>query len=357
MTQAKTCRPVLVLAIVFAVIGAGLPAREPRAADAGDVLGEIVVTAQKRAQNIEDVPVSVEALGAEGLRDRGITSTVQLGSATPGLIVNDYGNPVITVFTLRGVQEFDFGDHQESPIAVFVDGSYIPYLSAVGMDFFDMDRVEVLRGPQGTLFGRNATGGAIQLISAKPTEDLTAFAQVDAGDYNERRIEAAVSGPLADGWLGRLSVLKDQHDGYFHNLIGSNPGDGDNLSWRAQLFRRLADSGELTIAVRGSHDSTSSSPYQAAAAYPDPATGLALYGAANPAAYAAFCSSFFGTTVGKNPTDCLSGDSSTGSAFTVRKARPSIGILVARSSRRYPLSVISRKTTVVRTLMERRSTF
>ena len=309
------------LALGLAIAMAWLPVRSLLAADSADILAEIVVTAQKRVQDIEDVPVSVVAIAAQELRDRGITSTVQLGSATPGLIVNDYGNPVITVFTLRGVQEFDFGDHQESPIAVFVDGSYVPYLSAVGTDFFDMERVEVLRGPQGTLFGRNATGGAIQLISAKPTENLTGYAQVDAGDFNERRIEAAISGPIGDGWLGRLSVLKDQHDGYFQNLVGSNPGDADNLSWRAQLFRKLSDAGELTLAVRGSHDSTSSSPYQAVAAYPDPKTGLALYGAANPAAYAAFCSSFFGAPVGSNPTDCLSGDSSTGNPFTIRNNR------------------------------------
>src|SRR6202035_445365 len=195
------------LAIALAIAVAWLPVSSLRAADSADILTEIVVTAQKRAQNIEDVPVSVEAIGAQALRDRGITSTVQLGSATPGLIVNDYGNPVITVFTLRGVQEFDFGDHQESPIAVFVDGSYVPYLSAVGMDFFDMERVEVLRGPQGTLVGRDATGGAIQRISAEPNENMTGYAQVDAGDFNERRVEAAVSGPIGDGWLGRLSVL------------------------------------------------------------------------------------------------------------------------------------------------------
>lgn len=195
------------LATVTALVGS--QALMAAAADAAGTLEEIVVTAQKRSQDIQDVGISIEALGAATLRDRGITTTEQLGNATPGLIVNDYGNPVITVFTLRGVQEFDFGDHQESPIAVFVDGSYVPYLSAVGMSLFDMERVEVLRGPQGTLFGRNATGGAIQLVSAKPTEEFTGYGQVDAGDYNALRVEAAVSGPLADGWLGRLAVLKD----------------------------------------------------------------------------------------------------------------------------------------------------
>jgi len=97
------------LALGLAIAMAWLPVRSLLAADSADILAEIVVTAQKRVQDIEDVPVSVVAIAAQELRDRGITSTVQLGSATPGLIVNDYGNPVITVFTLRGVQEFDFG--------------------------------------------------------------------------------------------------------------------------------------------------------------------------------------------------------------------------------------------------------
>ncbi len=289
--------------------------------EGGDSLAEIVVTAQKRTQSIEDVPVSVLAIGGEELRERGINNTVQLATATPGLVVNDYGNPVITVFTLRGVQEFDFGDHQESPIAVFADGSYVPYLSGVGMNFFDLQRVEVLRGPQGTLFGRNATGGAVQLISARPTDELSGYGQLDFGNYASKRFEGAVSGPVGGGWLGRLSILKDEHAGYFRNLIGRDTGDADDLSWRGILSKKFSDRLDMTFIVRGSHDSTTSSPYQAAAAYPDPATGILQYGSANPAAYAGFCLTFFGAAVGSHPTDCLSGDSATGSPFAVHNNR------------------------------------
>lgn len=314
-------RPRLRRSVIGLAIACGFSGVVAAADPVGDTLQEVIVTAQKRKQDIQDVGLSVRALSADTLRDRGITETQDLGNATAGLIVNDYGNPVITVFTLRGVQEFDFGDHQESPIAVFVDGSYIPYLSGVGMDLFDMQRVEVLRGPQGTLFGRNATGGAIQLVSAKPTERLTGYAQLDGGTYDARRLEAAISGPLIDGWLGRLSVLKDEHAGYFENLIGPNPGNADNSSWRGQLFRSFAGNADLTLEVWGSHDDTSSSPYQDSAAYPDPTTGLLLPGAANPAAFAAFCESFFGATVGSHPTDCLSGDSVTGDPFKIRNNR------------------------------------
>ncbi len=301
-----------------------IPAQATYAAVAtadSDVLEEVTVTAQKKTQDIQDVPISIQALRAEDLRQEGITTTVGLANATPGLMVNDYGNPVITIFTMRGVQQFDFGDHQESPIAVFADGVYIPYLSAVGLDFFDMDHVEVLRGPQGTLFGRNATGGAIQLQSAGPTQDFTAYAQADIGNFAEHRIEAAVSGPVGDGWLGRLSVLKDQHSGYYNNLLGPDPGNANDLGWRAQLAHDLGDKGKFSLIVRGSHDDTSSSPDQAAPAYPDPTTGLLLSGSANPAAYAQFCQSYFGAAVPTHPVDCLSGDSATGSPFKIQANR------------------------------------
>ena len=122
-----------------------------------------------------------------------------------------------TVFTLRGVSQFDFSDHQESPVAVFVDGSYVPYLSAVGASLFDLDHVEVLRGPQGTLFGRNATGGVIQVVSARPTEAPSGYAMFQAGDHGQLHAEGAVSGPIGGGVLGRLSLSDDQHDGYFKN--------------------------------------------------------------------------------------------------------------------------------------------
>ena len=286
-----------------------------------DTLAEITVTAQKKTQDIQDVAISIQALQEEDLRQRGITTTEALGNATPGLMVNDYGNPVITLFTLRGVQQFDFGDHQESPVAVFADGVYIPYLSAVGLDFFDMDHVEVLRGPQGTLFGRNATGGAIQLQSAAPTRDFSAYAQVDEGNYAEHRIEAAVSGPLGGGWLGRLSVLKDEHSGYYNNLIGRDPGNADGLGWRVQLAHELGDRGKISFIVRGSHDNTTSSPDQAEAAYPDATSGLLLSGAANPAAYAQFCAGYFGASVPTHPVDCLSGDRATGNPFDIHANR------------------------------------
>ena len=294
-------------ALAMALAGAAAAAEAPTASGDGPAqVEEIVVTAQKRSENVQKVPIAVTAVAGDQLRAQQVTSTVGLGKIAPNLTVTDYGNPVITVFTLRGVSQFDFSDHQESPVAVFVDGSYVPYLSAVGASLFDLDHVEVLRGPQGTLFGRNATGGVIQVASARPTAELSGYALFQAGDHGQLHAEGAVSGPLGGGVLGRLSLSDDQHDGYFKNSLGGSKGDADDLSWRAQLYKDFDGRGDLTLMARGSRDRTSTSPYAAAAAYPDPSTGLFVKG--NGAAFADFCSSFFGAPVGPNPVDCVSGD-------------------------------------------------
>jgi iron complex outermembrane recepter protein len=304
--------------LAVAVAGAAMAAEAP-AGDTSAQVEEVVVTAQKRSENVQKVPIAVTAVAGDQLREQVVTSTVALGRVAPNLTVTDYGNPVITVFTLRGVSQFDFSDHQESPVAVFVDGSYVPYLSAVGANLFDLDHVEVLRGPQGTLFGRNATGGVIQVVSAKPTATPSGYAMVQAGNYGAIRAEGAVSGPIGGGVLGRLSLVDDQRHGYFHNTLGGSKGDGDDLSWRAQLYKDFDGKGDLTLMARGSRDRTSTSPYSASAAYPDPSTGLFVKG--NGAAFADFCSSFFGVSVGADPVDCLSGDVSHHNRYTITANR------------------------------------
>ena len=294
------------------------PSDEESAAPATE-LQEIVITAQKRAQNINDVPISISAVTGEELRVQNITSSISLGRAVPNLTVTDYGNPIITVYTLRGVSQFDFADHQESPVAVFVDGSYVPYLSGVGTNFFDLERVEVLRGPQGTLFGRNATGGVVQVISAQPTNSLSAYGLASFGSFDAVRLEGAVSGPLGGGFRARLSGLIDRHDGYFRNTLGGRKGDGNNRSFRGQLARSFGGNSDFTLTVRHSRDSVSSSPYQAAAAYPDPITGDLVLG--NGQDFADFCAAFFFAPVGPDPTDCLSGDVDDGRVSTITNNR------------------------------------
>jgi len=138
----------------------------PPAATTPEV-GEIVVTAQKREQSAQKIGIAVTALGKDTLAAIGRQDVTALAGHVPDLEVNQY-SPTITVFNIRGVSQNDFTDAQEAPIAFYDDEVYVASLGAITGMNFDLDRAEVLRGPQGTLFGRNATGGLVQFVSAKP---------------------------------------------------------------------------------------------------------------------------------------------------------------------------------------------
>ena len=121
-------------------------------------LDEIIVTAQKRAERMQDVGISMAAISGEQMRESGMANTTDIVEQVPGLQLNTF-SPALTIFSLRGVSQNNFQDNLEAPVAVYVDGAYVATMNAINGQMFDMDRVEVLRGPQGTLFGRNATGG------------------------------------------------------------------------------------------------------------------------------------------------------------------------------------------------------
>ena len=138
----------------------------------------IVVTAQRREQKLQDVGIAVTALSAKAITSQGIKDSVDLTRTVPSLKMNEY-TPSAVVFNIRGVSQNDFGDEQEPPVAVYQDDSYASSFVSSGFPLFDLQRIEVLRGPQGTLFGRNATGGAIQFISAKPTKALDGYFTIE----------------------------------------------------------------------------------------------------------------------------------------------------------------------------------
>lgn len=190
----------------------------------------IVVTAQRREQKLQDVGIAVTALSAKTIAALGLKDSSDLVRAVPGLKMNAY-TPSAVVFNIRGISQNDFGDEQEPPIAVYQNDSYCSSFVCSGFPIFDLQRVEVLRGPQGTLFGRNATGGAIQLISKKPTKDFEADFRVTYGSYNELIEEGALSGPLAGNVQMRLSGLNDKADGYLKNIIPGAPDRGGQNHW------------------------------------------------------------------------------------------------------------------------------
>src|SRR5262249_1783694 len=155
------------------------------------------------------------------------------------------------VFNIRGISQNDFGDQQEPPIAVYYDDSYASSLNLSSFPVFDLQRVEVLRGPQGTLFGRNATGGAIQYVTNKPTKDFESYLTGTGGEFRQFDLDGAVSGPIASNVQGRLAFERSSNEGPFEDIYdGSHRGGQDNYALRGQLAAQFADTGSALLTLR-----------------------------------------------------------------------------------------------------------
>jgi len=214
------------------------------------VLDEITVTAQKREQSIQDVGISISAFSGAQLKEMGIVNSVDIAAMTPGVYISGNNGGQKTLFTIRGVTQNDFNDHTEAPVAVYVDDAYVAFGQGQIFGVFDLDRVEVLKGPQGTLFGRNATGGLVHYLSKRPTKQFEAYTDVTYGSYHQIRVESAAGGPVNDAIGGRVALLYSKHDPYIKNdypnrlvTLDGKPisddhagtGDEDTLGVRGEL--------------------------------------------------------------------------------------------------------------------------
>ena len=201
----------------------------------GRALEEITVTAQYREQNIQDVPIAVTALSADMLEQSDIFDAATIAQHVPGMQYAEF-SPGQTLISMRGIGSADDGAGLENSAALFLDGVYIGRGAAINFDMFDMERIEVLKGPQGTLFGRNAVGGALNLVTAKPSDEFTARVGATAGNEGIIRAQAFVSGPVSDNLAGKMTVNHRQHDGFVDNvLLGTELQDEDQISVRGQL--------------------------------------------------------------------------------------------------------------------------
>jgi len=203
-------------------------------------LQEVVVTAEKRSESVQRTALAVTALNADMLAQRGMSSVGSIAQDVPGLNVTEQiGQARIT---LRGIGVDNIATGAESSIAFNEDGVFYSRSAAALASFYDLSRIEVLRGPQGTLYGRNATGGSVNLISAAPTPTLSGYVGVTGGNYATADSEGAVSGPISDGVLGRLSFQTRYHDGYGTNLVTGKDVDSKNSqAVRGQLQLNPSD--------------------------------------------------------------------------------------------------------------------
>ena len=219
---------------------------EPAVQEAG--VETIIVTATRSRQNLQDVGIAVSAFSEDTLRNLGVSNTEELTSITPGLQLSVGGGaPLIGLLSIRGVSQNDFAGHIEAPNAFYVDDVYQPSISTSVQQLFDVDRVEVLKGPQGTLFGRNATGGLVHILTKRPGKDFEGFAQASVGNYSERRFEAGVTLPVGDVASTRFSFLRDKRKGFFKNAVGPRLNEDHVVAGRAQL--RLDPTSDLDILI------------------------------------------------------------------------------------------------------------
>lgn len=223
--------------------------------EAAQEVQEIVVTAQRRSENIQNVPVSVQALSAAQLEREGIKQTSDIARVTPNVTIampNGEGNqPAVTI---RGIGLNDFNSNNAGPNAIYVDDVYISAPSAQTFGIFDINQIQVLKGPQGTLYGRNSSGGALVFTSRAPSQDFAADAHFDYGSYNTYQLQAGVSGPLSDQLGARLAFVVNHSDGFMHNtLTGSSASGTDNQAVRLQLLYRPSDKLKVLLSSAYGH--------------------------------------------------------------------------------------------------------
>jgi iron complex outermembrane recepter protein len=242
----------------------------------GEKLAEIVVTAQKREQNLQDVGTSLTAFDANSLQQLGLKDVTGVTGQVPGLQFNQY-SATVTVYNLRGVSQNDFSDHEEAPVAVYADDAYIASTGALAGTLFDMQRVEVLRGPQGTLFGRNATGGLIQYISNQPTDRLDGYLDVSGGNFSHIDTEGAIGGPLTDTLSARGAFATNYHEGYIKNRLGGRINNQKQYAGRLQFTWKPQDNTEIRLKLHGVvNDDEVDGNYSWGASAPD-ATGRGVF--------------------------------------------------------------------------------
>ena len=223
------------------------PATAPTEQDA-NTLEDIVVTAQKRGENLQVVPIAITALTATQLERANIQTGMDLTFATPSL--NFSQTAVFAQPYIRGIGTDSFSPGNEASVATYVDGVYIASMNAGTFAFNNIDRIEVLRGPQGTLYGRNSTGGLINVITSTPSQDFKLRGNVGFGNYDRLSAQAYVAGGLAKGIAADLAVsFSDQGVGYYRNLqTGNRIVFEDGTYLRSKIVANLGERATLTLA-------------------------------------------------------------------------------------------------------------
>ncbi|HEY0340063.1 MAG TPA: TonB-dependent receptor plug domain-containing protein, partial [Steroidobacteraceae bacterium] len=246
---------VVTLAVPVPAAAAATAAADAANSDAADNSGveQVIVTANRRAENLQAVPTSVSAVTAEQLKDLGVTSTTAIAQYVPGVQLMTVNANTDNFFSIRGATQNDYAEHEESPVAVYMDGVYLSQAAGTGALLFDTERVEVLRGPQGTLFGRNATAGLVQYISKAPTDHPDGYFETSYGNYNSNHTELAFSDGIVPGLSFRISAASDYMDPYLKNALYPDKGanNSNSRAIRMQLLWEPTDGFDANLNLHG----------------------------------------------------------------------------------------------------------
>lgn len=259
MTTIKIPHKKNYLALLVGLVAAGASALTQ-----GQILEEITVTAQKREQNLQDVGIAVTSFSGDQMKALGVTNSVEISDQVPGLAMISF-SPNLTVFNIRGVSQNNFTDNLEAPVAVYVDDVYMASMNGINAQLFDVERVEVLRGPQGTLFGRNATGGVIHYLTNGADEDkLNGYVEGTVGDYGNQSAEFALGGAFSDSIRARIAGRTAEMDGYMESTAfpegnplppsGVDIGGVDGYALRGELQFDINEEILLTLQYKYTKD-------------------------------------------------------------------------------------------------------
>ena len=234
-------KPLLLSLAIASIIG--VPARAANAADPADqpgpkTLGEITVTAEKRVENVQKVPESITTIDAEKLDiiKSGGDDVQFLSARVPSLLIESSFGRTFPRFYIRGLGNTDFDLNASQPVSLVYDDVVLENPILKGFPIFDIGQVEVLRGPQGTLFGRNTPAGVVKLDSNKPTQDTQGYVDVSYGNYGNANLEGAIGGALSQDWSARLSILGQHRDNWVDNTA---PGRNDSFGGYNERAARL----------------------------------------------------------------------------------------------------------------------
>lgn len=219
-------------------------------AETDEQSAEIIVTASKRETSLQKTPIAIDVVGGDTAKSVGLVNLAAIGTLAPSVNFGQANGPFTTV-TIRGVSSQDTTELGDPAVAINVDGEYLNRPMNLASSLFDLQRVEILRGPQGTLYGRNATAGAINILTNRPTDTFSASMTASLGNYGQKGVEGYVNLPITEGIALRLAGIVDHHDGYTKSIVGPDLEDGTIKGVRAKLLLEPTD--RLSLLVTGEY--------------------------------------------------------------------------------------------------------